>query len=181
MEISLARRESPHTGRRLVSLARALCHDLPHTRAALEAGDINERHAQVTATLTSEDHALVLLTLADAAEAARGAGDPRTRSQLMVDTLVAKVTGRHPAGTSPATRGPVAIKLLVSAETLLGEGCEPGYIVGCGHVPATVARTIAATGAHHLRSTIQRLFHYPQDGALVAMESRSARFRGGRR
>jgi hypothetical protein len=53
-EIALARREAPHEGRRKLRLARALMTDLPHTLAALERGDLNERRAEIIATETSD-------------------------------------------------------------------------------------------------------------------------------
>ena len=54
MELGLARRESPHEGRRKLRLARALLHDLPETMAALERGDLNERRAEIIATETAD-------------------------------------------------------------------------------------------------------------------------------
>lgn len=57
-EIALARRVSPHRGRQLLSLARVL-HELPHTRAAFDAGLISEWRASLiargTACLSLED------------------------------------------------------------------------------------------------------------------------------
>ncbi len=62
-EIALARRCSPTLGDRFVGLARALVHEMPLTMAALECGDIGERHAvevaRETATLTREHRAAV--------------------------------------------------------------------------------------------------------------------------
>ena len=52
-QVALARHESPHRGRRLLGLATALVHDLPHTLAALTRGDINEHRAQIIATETT--------------------------------------------------------------------------------------------------------------------------------
>ncbi|MBM6404418.1 DUF222 domain-containing protein [Phycicoccus sp. CSK15P-2] len=58
-EVALARRESPSAGDRLVGLARALVHEMPHTMTALTRGDIVERHAtecvRETAVLSAED------------------------------------------------------------------------------------------------------------------------------
>lgn len=68
--------------------------------------------------------------------------------------------------------------MVVSAEALLGESDEPGYVLGAGYVPASVARRLAVAGAQHPGSTIQRLFGVPATGALVAMESASSFFRG---
>ncbi|MDQ3485993.1 MAG: HNH endonuclease, partial [Actinomycetota bacterium] len=53
-EIGLARHESPHRGRELLGLARALVDDLPHTLAALERGDLNERRAMLIAHETRD-------------------------------------------------------------------------------------------------------------------------------
>lgn len=53
-QIGLARHESPHRGRELLGLARALVDDLPHTLAALERGDLNERRAMVIAHETRD-------------------------------------------------------------------------------------------------------------------------------
>lgn len=57
-EIALARKESPHRGGRFVGVAEALVHEMPCTFAALAAGHINERRAEImvreTAVLTRE-------------------------------------------------------------------------------------------------------------------------------
>ncbi|QIK74787.1 HNH endonuclease [Nocardioides piscis] len=246
-EIGLARRESPHDGRRKLNLARALVRDLPETLAALERGDINERRAEIiagetadleasrrravdaavshdlaglgdadlrdrvrrevlrrddagwlarherarakrrvsgriigdgmarlTALLPAADVALIMTSLSDAAEAARARGDERSRGQLVADTLVGRL-----GGLSRSAPLPTALKLIVSAETLLGDGREPGYVMGAGYVPASVARSLALAGAQHASSTIQRLFAMPRTGALLAVESASSFFRGG--
>lgn len=53
LEIALARRISPHRGRQALSLARFLATDLPHTRAAFDAGRISEWRASLIARETS--------------------------------------------------------------------------------------------------------------------------------
>jgi hypothetical protein len=62
-QVALARRESPFRGARLVGLAEALVHELPHTMAALEAGRLSEWRATIvvreTACLTREQRGLV--------------------------------------------------------------------------------------------------------------------------
>ena len=61
--VALARRESPSLGDRFVGLARALVHEMPHTMAALTAGECGERVAvavvAATATLSREDRGVV--------------------------------------------------------------------------------------------------------------------------
>ncbi|HEY8308204.1 MAG TPA: DUF222 domain-containing protein [Lapillicoccus sp.] len=44
-QVALARRESPHTGSRLVRLAYALTHEMPYLLALLERGVLSERRA----------------------------------------------------------------------------------------------------------------------------------------
>ncbi|MEJ7833730.1 MAG: DUF222 domain-containing protein [Nocardioides sp.] len=53
-QVGLARHESPHRGRELLGLARALVDDLPLTLAALERGDLSERRALVIAHETRD-------------------------------------------------------------------------------------------------------------------------------
>jgi hypothetical protein len=60
-ELALARRVSPHRGRQLLGLARALCGDYPQTMARLAEGAIDEDKAlaivRETSTLSPEDRA----------------------------------------------------------------------------------------------------------------------------
>jgi len=53
LEVALARRISPHRGRQALSLARYLASDLPHTKAAFDAGRISEWRATLIARETS--------------------------------------------------------------------------------------------------------------------------------
>ena len=52
-QIALARKVAPYAGRRCLGLARALCTQLPHTLAALEAGHTTEWRATLVATATA--------------------------------------------------------------------------------------------------------------------------------
>ncbi|MEO7447419.1 MAG: DUF222 domain-containing protein [Humibacillus sp.] len=52
-QVGLARRESPSRGARLANVAVALVRHLPHTLAALEAGVLNERRAELVVRGTS--------------------------------------------------------------------------------------------------------------------------------
>ncbi|GAA2113976.1 DUF222 domain-containing protein [Nocardioides bigeumensis] len=62
-QVALARRESPHRGRRHLGLAKVVTTELPHTWAAWRAGRITEWKATLvareTACLSREDRALV--------------------------------------------------------------------------------------------------------------------------
>ena len=68
-QVALARRCSPNQGDRHVGLAKALVEDLPHTMAALTAGQISEWRATIvareTACLTHEDRMEADRRLAD--------------------------------------------------------------------------------------------------------------------
>ena len=65
-EVGLARRESPHRGARFLKLARALVEDHPEVLGLLEAGELNERRAEVIVNETA-DLALPDRRAADAA------------------------------------------------------------------------------------------------------------------
>ena len=215
-QIALARRESPAKGGRLLGLAKALVTEMPHTLAALEAGQLNEWRAtqlvKETAGLSAEDRAAVDAELAAdtgtfdgagdraiiaAARAAayrrdprtvtqrashaatdrhvsirpapdtmcyltallpagqgvamyaaltrhadtlRNAGDPRTRGQLMTDTLVERTTGT-PGGITG-----IELQLVMTDRTLLQGDSEPARLPGYGIVPATWARDLLQHG-----------------------------------
>ncbi|MGA5544369.1 DUF222 domain-containing protein [Mycobacterium sp. NPDC051198] len=99
--------------------------------------------------------------------------DGRTRGQVMADTVAERVTGR------PATvPEPVAVNLLLSDQTLVGEDENPAVVEGYGPVPAPVARSLVsdAVADERSRATLRRLYRHPKSGALVAMESRSRLF-----
>ncbi|KRE59155.1 HNH endonuclease [Arthrobacter sp. Soil736] len=78
-QIALARRESPAKGNRLLGLAKALVIEMPHTLAALEAGQLNEWRATLlvreTACLSSADRCSVDEELAPDAGTLTGVGD----------------------------------------------------------------------------------------------------------
>ena len=78
-QIALARRESPAKGGRLLGLAKALVTEMPHTLAALEAGQLNEWRATLlvkeTACLSAADRAAVDEELAADTGTFDGAGD----------------------------------------------------------------------------------------------------------
>lgn len=78
-QIALARRESPAKGNRLLGLAKALVIEMPHSLAALEAGQLNEWRATLlvreTACLSSADRCSVDEELAPDAGTLTGVGD----------------------------------------------------------------------------------------------------------
>ncbi|WP_143055231.1 HNH endonuclease, partial [Nocardioides luteus] len=116
------------------------------------------------ALLPVKDGVAVYAALDQAANAARAAGDERTRGQVMADTLVDRITGRTSAESKPR----IEVKVVMTADSLTGDADQPAVVEGYGPVPAAWAREALADAEVFVR----RLFTDPA-GQLVAMESRS--------
>lgn len=84
--VALARRESPHRGRRHLSLARIVTSELPHTWAAWRAGRIDEW----TATVIARETACLPLTHRLAVDE-EVAGDPEHLEQLSARRILARL------------------------------------------------------------------------------------------
>ena len=100
--------------------------------------------------------------------------DGRSRGQVMADTLVARVTGRAPGAAAP-----VAVNLVLTDDSLFGDGDAPARLAGYGPIPAGVARALIAAAGTEGAATLRRLYAHPASGALVAMESRARCFPAG--
>ncbi|WP_326546878.1 DUF222 domain-containing protein [Mycolicibacterium sp. ND9-15] len=167
--------------RRIAADAKAIAYRLDPKavveRAAKAANDRNvtirpapDTMAYLTALLPVHQGVSVYAALKRAADTTF---DERSRGQIMTDTLVERVTGR-PAEIPE----PIAVNLVLSDHTLLGDDDSAAHIDGYGPIPAGVARKLvdaAATDARS-RATLRRLYRHPKTGALAAMESRSRRF-----
>jgi hypothetical protein len=128
--------------------------------------------AVLTAPLPVAQGVAAYAALTRAADAARAAGDPRTRGQIMADTLVERLTG-----TSIAANVPVAVRLVITDRALLDGSADPAHLDGYGPVPAARARRIVADGDGEV--WLRRLFTHPDTGELVAMDSRARAFPAG--
>lgn len=104
------------------------------------------------------------------ADRLRSTGDPRTRGQIMADTLVARITGQ-----ATAEGIPVEINLVISDHTLLAGDHEPAHLHGYGPIPASLARDLVR---HADKAWVRRLFTHSTDGSLVAMDSHRRLFDG---
>ncbi len=129
--------------------------------------------AYVTALLPVAQGVGVHAALRRAADTAVASGEPRSRGQIMADTLVERVTGQASADAVPVT-----VNLVMSDATLLGAGQEPGLLVdgaaAVGAVPAQVARNLLANALDADAAWVRRLYADPR-GHLVAASS-TARF-----
>ncbi len=120
--------------------------------------------SQLSALLPVKDGVAVFAALKSAADTAIATGDPRSRGQVMADTLVARVTGREPL--DPSADPGTTVNVVVPDTVLTGHTDVGAHLDGYGPIPGDLARDLAA-GATWLR----RLYADAQTGALVAMES----------
>lgn len=127
--------------------------------------------AIVSAVLPVAQGVAVYAALTHAADIARTDGDPRSRAQVMADTLVTRVTGQ-----SEADQVPVEIQLVMTKESLLSGGRVPADINHYGPIPAGVARGLVAGLHPETKLWLRRLYADPKTGQLVAMESDRRRF-----
>lgn len=130
----------------------------------------------LTAHLPVKQGVAVFAALTQEADRLVGAGDGRSRGQIMADTLVARVLG----STVSTTGGPdvsVKVNVVIGVDSLLGDSEEPGDIPGHGPIPADVVRRWVADGvAHDVAVELRRLFADLHTGHLVRMESLSGVF-----
>lgn len=127
--------------------------------------------SQLSALLPAAQGVAVWATLSQAADQARAAGDPRSRGQVMADTLVERVTGQ-----ASATAVPVTVHLVVSDQTLLAGGAVPAWLHDHGPITADAARDLTQAAVDQAHAALRRLYARPDTGALVAMDSTSRCF-----
>lgn len=100
---------------------------------------------------------------------AMGEADGRTGHQVMADTLVERLTGQ-----SSATGTPVEVQLFMTDTALFGTDDTPARFPGHGSLPAGIARDLI--GSSEADVYLRRLYTAPDDGQLVAMDSRRRSF-----
>ena len=130
----------------------------------------------LTALLPVKDGVAVLAALTRAADAARAAGDERSRGQVMADTLVEGVRGG--AGGQAGSPG-VSLGLVMSDAALFGGADEPAHLDGFGPIPAELAREIVVGACDRDEKIwLRRLYASPATGELVSMDATGRTFRG---
>jgi hypothetical protein len=136
--------------------------------------NLGDGMAMVTGVVSDIHAAAIMNSLTERAgiERVTGVAEGLSVTQLIADIFVERLTGQI-----TATSVPVNIDLVVSAETLLGNDDEPGEVLGCGPVPASIAREMVIASPEE-QTKIRRLFRFEDTDRLVAMESTSRVFRG---
>jgi hypothetical protein len=127
--------------------------------------------SRLSAELPAAEGVAVLKSLGEHADSLRSAGDPRSRQQVMADTLVARLLG-----TEQPTRLPVAVHVVVADDVLFGSNDEAAHLDGYGPIPGELARELAARAAEDALAQLRRLYVTPATGALVAADSTARRF-----
>lgn len=144
----------------------------------------SERHVTIRPAPDTMTHLTGLLPVTQGvavyaalkAEADRliAAGDPRSRGQVMADTLVARTTGVVDDGAALAgPTVPLRVSLVMTDRTLLVGGDEPALIPGHDPVPAQMARDLVFDAADRHAAWLRRLYTHPDTGDLTARDSRS--------
>lgn len=130
-----------------------------------------------TALLPVAQGVAALAALRAHADTARATGDPRSRGQVMADTLIERLTGQVTAEQVPLT-----VNLIMTDQSLLRVGDDPdspAVVDGFGAIPAPAARELISRDEAPV--TVRRLFADPQTGQLIRMESRSRLFTDAQR
>ena len=128
----------------------------------------------LTALLPVAQGVAVHAALTRHADTLRSTGDPRSRGQIMADTLVERTTGT-PGGITG-----IEIKLVMTDRTLLQGDSEPARLPGYGIVPADWARNLdnqeKREGDQESTPGSGGSTPHPGTGDLVAMDSRGRLF-----
>jgi Domain of unknown function (DUF222) len=127
--------------------------------------------ALLTGYLPVEQGVACYAALRRAADTATAAGDPRTRDQIMADTLVERVTGQ-----TRATDPPIELHLTLPLAALTHpDQTHTATLHGAGPLPADLARHILTTSRG--RKWWRRLFTTPT-GHLAGGDPTRRRFDG---
>ena len=177
--------------RALVSEARRLAYRLdPHAALARARKAESERGVTLRPAPDTMSYLTGLLPVAQgvaayaalvrAADAARAAGDARSRGQVMADTLLERVTGQATAAAVP-----VQVDVVITDRALLdptGPGGQvPAWLPGYGPVPGGWVQDLLGVGVEDARQSLRRLYTHPRTDELVALDARARAFPDGLR
>ena len=134
---------------------------------AVRLEPVDDGMALLSVLLDAPD-AQVLYTRLTAAATSLPSTDPRTIDQQRADLFVDAVLTGLPDGAPPTHQGrKPAISVVVSSDTLLQLGDEPGHLVGYGPITAECARRLASEES----GTWRRLLTDPDTGELLDVSS----------
>ncbi|GEP34727.1 HNH endonuclease [Nocardioides szechwanensis] len=163
----------------LGNAARKLAADLDNAAVAARARKAEaDRHVTLrpapdtmtwfSALLSVKDGVAVFAALKAAADTVRAVGDPRSRGQVMADSLVERV-----AGTSVADPVRVNLDLVMTDRSFFGASEESAHVPGYGPVPADWAHDLLDDAMTAVQVWVRRLYTHPETGQLVGMDSRA--------
>ncbi|PYI67480.1 HNH endonuclease [Arthrobacter livingstonensis] len=154
--------------------------------------------AALKALLPLRQGAAVLKTLTAVADAARSAGDTRTKGQLMADVLTHRLrqhlpcTGAVPGGGAgpdtdtvsgaggsdclTAGETDIHLDLIMTDRALFDGAADPAILTGYGPIPAPTGRAMVVNTAGQAQVWLRRLYTHPESGALMSMDTRSRLF-----
>ncbi|WP_434992862.1 HNH endonuclease [Arthrobacter sp. Ld5] len=172
--------------RQLVAAARAAAYRRdPRSVTQRAAHAARDRHVSLRPAPDTMTYLTALLPVAQGvavhaeltrhADTQRGAGDERSRGQLMADALVERTTGA-PGGFSR-----VEVQLIMTDRTLFQGDSEPARLPGYGIVPAGWARDLLTQDKAKQQVWLRRLYTAPSGGELIAADSRARLFTPGQR
>jgi hypothetical protein len=130
--------------------------------------------SRLSAELPVAQGVAVYRSLGEHADSLRATGDPRSRGQLMADTLVSRLLG-----TEQPTALPVLAHVVVADDVLFGTREDAAHLDGHGPIPAELARELVAAGNEAGLARLRRLYAKPETGELLATDSRSRCFPDG--
>jgi hypothetical protein len=113
--------------------------------------------------------------LVAAADTARAAGDPRSRGQVLADSLVGRI--RHGEAIHPGVSA-VSVGLVMTDQTFFGASDDAAEVDTYGPIPGELARELIsrATEVHEV-TWLRRLYTSPTTGELVNVDDRPIEFR----
>jgi hypothetical protein len=181
VDVELAHKLATAGDRQVVNLARKIGYRLDpgsvtrRVRGAQADRRVSVRPAPdtmtyLTAFLPVAQGVACQVALSKEADTKKAAGDPRSRGQIMADTLVERLTG-----LSTASAVPVEVQLVMTDRTLFAGDHEPAHLHGYGVIPAPLARQLTRDAD---KAWVRRLFTDPQTGELAGIDARRRYFEG---
>lgn len=138
-----------------------------------------ETMSYLTGYLPVAQGVAVYTTLKATADSLRSQGDERSRSQIMADLLVERITGQQSADSIP-----VEVSVVMTDQALFNTGPgaqEPAHLEGFGPVPAELARRMVLAADAAAEVWLRRFYTHPESGQLAGMDSRRRLFGGALR